>query len=107
MLYFHDTLDYGHLRRNLLIAGALSELDPRPEALMIGGMREAGAFAMPPNVDCVTLPAHVKQGDGSYRPRDLGGDLARLSRLRARTIRSAAEGFDSDLLLMDNVPRGA
>ncbi len=107
MLYSHDTLGYGHLRRNLLIASALSELEPRPEILLIGGMREAGAFAMPPGVDCVTLPAYAKQSDGSYQPRELGGDLARLSRLRARTIRSAAEGFDPDLLIVDNVPRGA
>lgn len=107
MLYSHDTLGYGHLRRNLLIAAALAELEPRPEILLIGGMREAGAFAMPPGVDCVTLPAYAKQGDGSYRPRDLGHDLARLARLRARTIRSAADGFDPDLLIVDNVPRGA
>lgn len=107
MLYSHDTLGYGHLRRNLLLAAALSELDPRPEILLICGMREAGAFAMPAGVDCVTLPAYAKQGDGSYRPRDLGGDLTRLASLRSRTIRSAAEGFDPDLVIVDNVPRGA
>ncbi|SIT08925.1 Predicted glycosyl transferase [Roseivivax lentus] len=107
MLYSHDTLGYGHLRRNLLLAAALSEIEPRPEILLIGGMREAGAFTMPAGVDCVTLPAYAKEGDGSYRPRDLGGDLARLSALRSRTIRSAAEGFDPDLVIVDNVPRGA
>jgi len=107
MLYSHDTLGYGHLRRNLLLATALSELTPRPEILLIGGMREAGAFALPPGTDIVTLPAYAKQGDGSYRPRELGGDLERLARLRSRTIRSAAEGFDPDLLIVDNVPRGA
>lgn len=107
MLYSHDTLGYGHLRRNLLLAAALSEIEPRPEILLICGMREAGSFAMPAGVDCVTLPAYAKQDDGSYRPRDLGGDLARLAGLRSRTIRSAAEGFDPDLVIVDNVPRGA
>lgn len=107
MLYSHDTLGYGHLRRNLLIATALSEMDPRPEILLIGGMREAGAFAMPRGVDCVTLPAYAKQSDGSYRPRELGGDLARLARLRAQAIRSTVDGFDPDLMIVDNVPRGA
>ena len=107
MLYSHDTLGYGHLRRNLLIARALSEIDPRPEILLIGGMREAGAFVLPPGTDCVTLPAYAKQSDGSYRPRELGGDLARLTRLRSATISGAAAHFDPDLLIVDNVPRGA
>ncbi len=88
----HDTLGYGHLRRNLLIATALSEMDPRPEILLIGGIRQAGAFAMPRGVDCVTLPAYAKQSDGSYRPRELGGDLARLARLRAQAIRARSTG---------------
>ena len=107
MLYSHDTLGYGHLRRNLLLATALSELAPRPEILLVGGMREAGTFALPPGTDIVTLPAYAKQADGSYLPRELGGDLERLARMRSRTIRSAAEGFDPDLLIVDNVPRGA
>ena len=107
MLYSHDTLGYGHLRRNLLIAMALSELDPQPEILVVCGMREAGAFEVPPRTDCLTLPAYAKQGDGSYRPRALGQDIARLARMRARTIRGAAEAFDPDLFIVDNVPRGA
>ncbi|WP_052249770.1 hypothetical protein [Tateyamaria sp. ANG-S1] len=107
MLYSHDTLGYGHLRRNLLIAKALSELDPKPEILLIGGMREAGAFALPSGTDCVTLPAYAKQSDGSYRPRELGDDIARLARMRSRIIKSVAAGFDPDLLIVDNVPRGA
>ncbi|MFQ6550229.1 glycosyltransferase family protein [Aestuariibius sp. 2305UL40-4] len=107
VLYSHDTLGYGHLRRNLLIAAALSEMTPRPEILLIGGMREAGAFVLPAGVDCVTLPAYAKQGDGSYRPRDLGTDLTRLTALRSQMIRSAVEGFDPELMIVDNVPRGA
>ncbi|MFT5363191.1 MAG: putative glycosyltransferase [Dinoroseobacter sp.] len=107
MLYSHDTLGYGHLRRNLLIAKALSDLHPQPEILLIGGIREAGAFAVPPRADFVTLPAYAKQSDGSYQPRELGDDIKRLARMRSRIIMSAAEAFDPDLLIVDNVPRGA
>jgi predicted glycosyltransferase len=107
VLYSHDTLGYGHLRRNLLIAGALRQCQAQPDILMIAGMREAGAFALPPGVDCVSLPAYAKGSDGDYRPRDLGGGLDTLRALRASTIRAAVEAFAPDLMIVDNVPRGA
>jgi len=107
VLYSHDTLGYGHLRRNLLIASALRGLDPAPDILMIAGMREAGAFELPPGVDLMTLPAYEKGSDGSYRPRDLGGDLPALVRVRAQAIQAAVLAFDPDLMIVDNVPRGA
>ncbi|MFZ3583776.1 glycosyltransferase family protein [Loktanella sp. DJP18] len=107
VLYSHDTLGFGHLRRNLLIAGALKQGQRTPEILMIGGMREAGAFAMPDGVDCVTLPAYAKGTDGIYRPRDLGGDLTALRSLRAQIIMATVESFAPDLMIVDNVPRGA
>ncbi len=107
VLYSHDTLGFGHLRRNLLLAGALRGLDPAPDVLLIAGMREAGAFDMPPGVDCLTLPAYAKRADGSYGPRDLGTDLAPLALLRASAIEAAVTSFDPDLMIVDNVPRGA
>ncbi|CTQ31888.1 glycosyltransferase family protein [Jannaschia rubra] len=107
VLYSHDTLGFGHLRRNLLIAAALRQMEPAPQVLMITGMREAGAFELPPGVDCISLPAYAKGVDGTYRPRDLGGDLAALAALRARTIEAAVLAFDPDLMIVDNVPRGA
>jgi predicted glycosyltransferase len=106
-LYSHDTMGFGHLRRNLLIAGALRGLDPAPEVMMVAGMREAGAFTLPPGVDCLTLPAYAKHADGSYRPRDLGEALAPLTLLRAGVIEAALSSFDPDLMIVDNVPRGA
>lgn len=107
VLYSHDTLGFGHLRRNLMIARALGESALSPQILMIVGMREAGAFELPPGTDCLALPAYAKGGDGSYRPRDLGQDLRRLAGLRARAIAAAVGAFDPDLMLVDNVPRGA
>lgn len=107
VLYSHDTLGFGHLRRNLMIASALRESPMRPDILMIVGMREAGAFELPEGVDCLSLPAYAKGGDGAYRPRDLGRELAPLTALRARTIEAAATAFDPDLMIVDNVPRGA
>lgn len=107
VLYSHDTLGYGHLRRNLMIARALRSSTPAPEVLMIVGAREAGAFEMPAGVDCLSLPAYAKGTDGSYRPRDLGCDLGRLTALRGQMIDAALRAFDPDLMIVDNVPRGA
>lgn len=107
ILYSHDTLGFGHLRRNLLIATALKARLAQAEILMIGGMREAGAFEFPKGVDCITLPAYAKGSDGTYAPRDLGGDLAALTELRAKMIKATVKAFAPDLMIIDNVPRGA
>ncbi len=74
---------------------------------MIAGMREAGAFELPHGVDCLTLPAYAKGSDGTYRPRDLGESLATLTAIRSGAILSAVEAFNPDLMIVDNVPRGA
>lgn len=107
ILYSHDTLGFGHLRRNMLLASALKDCPQAPDILLISGMREAGAFAMPPDVDCLTLPAYAKSADGHYRARDLGIGLTALRDMRAATIRAAVEKFQPDLMIVDNVPRGA
>lgn len=106
-LYSHDTLGFGHWRRNLLLARALRRLDPAPQVLLIAGMREAGAFELPEGVDTLTLPAYDKTAAGGYRARSLGLALPELARLRACTIKAALEAYDPDLLIVDNVPRGA
>lgn len=107
VLYSHDTLGFGHLRRNLLLANALKQCDCQPEILLIAGMREAGAFEVPPGVDCLTLPAYAKGADGAYYPRDLGNDLGQLANLRANIIEAAVSNFNPHLMIVDNVPRGA
>ena len=107
VLYSHDTLGFGHLRRNLLLAAGLRASALAPEILLVGGMREAGAFELPEGVDCITLPAYAKGGDGQYRPRDLGQDLAPLTALRSAAIKATVKAFAPDLMIVDNVPRGA
>ena len=87
VLYSRDTLGFGHLRRNLLIAGTLRRCRPAPEILMIAGMCEAGAFELPVGVDCLSLPAYEKRADGAYWPRDLGHDLSAFVAVTARGVR--------------------
>jgi predicted glycosyltransferase len=107
VLYSHDTLGFGHLRRNLMLAARLKEMTPAPEVLLIAGTSEAGAFALPQGVDLITLPAYAKQSCGTYVPRRLSMDLTELRDIRAGIIKAAVKQIRPDLFIADNVPLGA
>lgn len=107
VLYSHDTLGLGHMRRNLAIAQSLIKGHPGTAILMIAGAHEAGAFAMPHGVDCLTLPTLAKDDTGQYQPRSLSVPRSELLKLRAKTIRTAVEMFEPDVLIADKVPSGA
>lgn len=106
-LYSHDTLGLGHFRRNLRIAKALQSAYPRASHLLISGTRLSHEFELPPGADVLTLPALHKARDGSYRARNLNTSLEGLTALRAQTIRGALLAYRPDVLIVDNVPRGA
>src|SRR5215472_11515408 len=108
-LYSPGIVGLGHLRRNLLIAQGLAESHLDSVNLMVTEAREASAFVncMPRGVDCMTLPGLSKGPDGICKPRYLDLPLKEVIALRGRTIRSALKTFQPDLLLVDNLPRGA
>lgn len=106
-LYSHDTMGLGHMRRNLLVAQALSESDLKPTILLIAGTRELQVNPLPPDVDFVILPSYHKDIDGSYYSRRLDVSTAELAQLREQTIRSALHSFRPDVFIVDNVARGA
>lgn len=106
-LYSHDTQGLGHIRRNLLIAAALCQGGTTPIILMLSGVREAAAFAMPAGVDCLTLPSLGKGADGKYFPRSLGVPTADLISVRSAAIAAALRAFIPDVLIVDKVPLGA
>lgn len=106
-LYSHDALGMGHMRRNSLIAQTLAGLSGGAVVLLISGAKEMNAMTLSPGVDCVTLPALMKDGDGGYRPRNLDISRLDLTTLRARTIEAALEAFQPDLFIVDKLPRGA
>ncbi len=108
-LYSPGTVGLGHLRRNLLIAQTLAESGLQAVTLLITEAREASAFvnAMPPGMDCVTLPGLSKGMDGTCKPRYLDLPLKEVITLRSRTIRAVLKQFQPDLFIVDNLPRGA
>ena len=97
----------GHMRRNLLLAQSLRESCLNAAILLIAGAREAATFSMPPNVDCLTLPALSKDGEGHYTSRHMPISLNEIVTVRSGAIRAALEAFEPDVLIVDNVPRGA
>jgi predicted glycosyltransferase len=106
-LYSHDTMGLGHIRRNQLIAKALAAPPLNASVLLITGIREGGAFAVPHGIDSMSLPAYKKGADGSYSSRSLDMSVEQLTRLRADLIDMALMRFEPDLFIADNVPRGA
>lgn len=62
---------------------------------------------MPPGVDCLTLPALFKDGDGHYESRSMPLALREVVALRAAAFRAPLEAFEPDVLIVDNVPRRA
>ena len=107
VLYSHDTMGLGHKRRNLLIAQALGASDINADILMISGMRDASDSPMPDGVDYLTLPALYKRAAGQYRSRRLSLVLQEMIELRSQLICTAVKSFQPDVLIVDNVPRGA
>lgn len=107
VLYSHDTMGLGHMRRNLLIAQTLVRSPSPPIILMIAGAREAGSLPIPPGVDCLTLPAFGKDQEGRSCSRHLEILPSELASLRSRTIAAAVEAFRPDVMIVDKVPRGA
>ena len=105
--YSHDTMGLGHIRRNMLLAQSVLQSYPNMEVLLLSGVRESGAFKLPKGADSVTLPTYFKTPQGQYVPRSLGKDTERLVNIRRQIIHAALDAFEPDIVVIDNVPRGA
>lgn len=97
----------GHIRRNMLLAQSVLEAYPEADVLLLSGVRESGAFKLPKGADSVTLPTYFKTAQGEYIPRSLGKDIKRLVNIRKNILHAALEAFEPDIMVVDNVPRGA
>jgi predicted glycosyltransferase len=107
VLYSHDTMGIGHMRRNLLIAQTLASPPFRASVLLIAGASEVSAFGFPTGVDCLTLPSLRKESNGHYQSRRLRMETKQLIQLRAKAIAAALDEFAPDVFVVDKVPRGA
>ena len=106
LFYSHDTFGLGHLRRSRALAGAITAADPSASAMILTGSPVAGRFAFPTRVDHMRLPGVIKRADGSYASRTMGMSIEETTEMRAALIRSSAEQFDTDVLVVDKEPTG-
>jgi predicted glycosyltransferase len=104
-LYSHDAQGLGHVRRNLRIAASVVA-SGGGSALLVTGAREAGSLPIARHVECVTLPALHKSGDGRYRSRSLDLPLAEVLQLRSDVLCAVLESFQPDVLIVDKHPLG-
>ncbi len=107
VLYSHDTMGIGHMRRNLLIAQKIKRKFKKVSILVIAGAKEAAMFAQANEIDCLTLPAFEKRKNGSYKSRFLKICADEVLKLRSRTILAAIKAYRPNLFIIDKVPSGA
>jgi predicted glycosyltransferase len=106
LLYSHDGLGLGHVRRNLAIAGAITEVAPLASVLLATSAEEAEKLGIPPGVDVLKLPGIRKLGNERYAPRRLRVSSSNFAVVRAKLLAAAVESFRPSVLLADKHPLG-
>lgn len=104
LLYSHDSLGLGHVRRNLALAHALSAQLPgvtgRPVTGLLLTSLDGLADQLPDDFDILALPGVTKR-DGAYYPRGMAVSRTRLQRMRASLLAAAVLEFCPDLMIVD------
>ena len=106
LMYSHDSIGLGHMRRNANVAEEILRIRPDASVLMLLGCPAGLVFELPSGVDYVKLPSLVKLSRDEWRPDRLAISGERLRDLRERLIREAIAGFEPDLILVDHMPSG-
>jgi predicted glycosyltransferase len=106
LIYSHDTLGLGHLRRCRAIAHAMVERNSDLSVMILSGSPIIGSFDFRSRVDFVRVPGVIKLRNGEYTSLNLHIDIEETLALRASIIRHTADIFDPDLFLVDKEPLG-
>jgi predicted glycosyltransferase len=106
LMYSHDTMGLGHLRRCREIAHSLVEDASQVSVLILSGSPIIGSFDFRTRVDFVRVPGVIKLRNGDYTSLNLHLDVEETLELRESIIRHTAETFDPDLFIVDKEPWG-
>jgi len=102
LLYSHDSVGLGHLRRNLAIAGEIERIFPRSCCLIVTGSPCATQFKLPSNTEVIKIPCVTKDGEGNYVTKSFSGNLERTLEFRARMLLDTFLSFSPELVIMDH-----
>lgn len=106
MLYSHDTFGLGHTERTVSIAGAILERYPDTNVLYVTGSPMIQNLKLPRGMDYVKLPSAVKLGSENYAARSIDLSFGELVQIRSQLVKTVAEEFLPDVLLVDHAPIG-
>lgn len=106
LLYSHDTVGLGHLRRNQAIALALANALSGASVVIVSGARQCTLFDIPKSIELVTIPSVKKCENGHYVARHAALRTGDTMRMRREIIHAVVQSFQPDVLIADKVPRG-
>jgi predicted glycosyltransferase len=106
MMYSHDTIGLGHMRRNTAIAQELVARVPGISVLMLVGCPAGMVFEPHAGIDHVKLPSLTKLGRGRWQAGSLRIDAATTRALRVGILDRVIETFQPDVFLVDHEPVG-
>ena len=106
LIYSHDTMGLGHLRRCRTIAHALVERNKNLSVLILSGSPIIGSFDFRARVDFVRIPGVIKLRKGEYTALNLHIDLEKTLSMRSSIIKHTAEIFDPHVFIVDKEPLG-
>ena len=106
LIYSHDTMGLGHLRRCRTIAHSLVGCFPDMSVLILSGSPIIGSFDFRARVDFVRIPGVIKLRNGEYTSLNLGIGFDQTLYMRAQIIQHTASTFAPDLFIVDKEPLG-
>ena len=107
LIYTHDSLGVGHVRRSMNIVHALAEQSPQFSILLVTDTPSVQILKdIPRNADYVKLPTIAASGAKANQPPTLGVGIVELSLLRRTMIQQIVDTFAPDVFLVDNFPLG-
>jgi predicted glycosyltransferase len=107
LLYSHDGLGFGHARRNLAIATALTLSEPDAAVLLATSADEVHSLGIPPRVDVVKLPGLRKVANEKYTGRRLAVGGTGVIAVRNSLLQATVDSFKPAVILADKHPLGA
>ena len=106
LIYSHDTMGLGHLRRCRTLAHSLVETYDDLSVLILSGSPIIGSFDFRTRVDFVRIPGVIKLRNGEYTSLSLDIALEQMQTMRASIIKHTSDIFAPDLFIVDKEPLG-